>query len=179
MAVSANDVTGTLDEPTPFPTRPGDVAALTACEFACALDLHAALSIDDVCHRFVDDANRALVWLIRFRALTAWCDRPDTGPWLRAEPVRAERECAVAASFILNEHWEFDAGEFRSAVQSVAPRRRLVLGHKHKAEPDTHGDEHRCEYETCTACPLSLSELVLHLPFAPPCGVPLLHGRDK
>jgi|RhiMethySRZTD1v2_1073278.scaffolds.fasta_scaffold31943_5 hypothetical protein len=106
--------------PTPFPTRPSDVAALTASEFAGALDLHASVSIDDVCQRFVDDANRALVWLIRFRALTAWCERTDTRPWLRAEPVRAERACAMAAGFVLNDNWEFDAGEFRSAVQSVA-----------------------------------------------------------
>jgi len=109
------------NRPTPFPTRPSDVAALTASEFACALDLHASVTIDDVCDRFVDDANRALVWLIRFRALTAWCERTDIGPWLHAEPVRAERACAMAASFVLNEHWEFDAGKFRFAVQSVAP----------------------------------------------------------
>ena len=107
--------------PTPFPTRPCDVAAVTASEFACVRDLHASVSIDDVCQRFIDDANRALVWLIRFRALTAWCDRTETAPWLRGEPVRAERACAMAASFVLNEDWEFDAGEFRSAVQSVAP----------------------------------------------------------
>jgi hypothetical protein len=143
MAVRANEVRRALEElvaaldrrlprvaapvvrgnirPTPFPTRPSDVAALTPSEFARALDLHASVSIDDVCHRFVDDANRALVWLIRFRALTTWCERTDTDPWLRAEPVRAERACAMAASFVLNEDWEFDAGEFRSAVQSVAP----------------------------------------------------------
>jgi hypothetical protein len=143
LAVGANELRRALDElvagldrrllraappavrgnirPTPFPTRPSDVATLTASEFARAVDLHASVSIDDVCHRFADDANRALVWLIRFRALTAWCERTDTGPWLRAEPVRAERACAMAASFVLNEQWEFDAGEFRSAVQSVAP----------------------------------------------------------
>jgi hypothetical protein len=106
--------------PTPFPARPSDVAALTASEFACAQDLHASVSIDDVCQRFVDDTNRALVWLIRFRALTAWCERTDTDPWLRTEPLRAERACAMAASFALNDNWEFDAGRFRSAVQSVA-----------------------------------------------------------
>jgi hypothetical protein len=122
MALSANELRRALEElPTAFPTRPSDVAALTASEFACAVDLHASVSIDDVCHRFVDDANRALVWLIRFQALTAWCERPDTGPWLRAAPVRAERACALAASFVLNEHWGFDASDLRSAVQSLAP----------------------------------------------------------
>jgi hypothetical protein len=105
---------------TPFPARPSDVATLTASEFACGLHLQASVSIDDVCRRFLDDANRALVWLIRFRALSAWCERTDTVPWLRAEPLRAQRACTLAASFALNEHWEFDAGEFRSAVHSVA-----------------------------------------------------------
>jgi hypothetical protein len=105
---------------TPFPARPSDVASLTASEFACGLHLQASVSIDDVCQRFLDDANRALVWLIRFRALTAWCERTETVPWLRAEPVRAQRACTLAASFALNEHWEFDAGKFRSAVHSVA-----------------------------------------------------------
>jgi hypothetical protein len=109
-----------VSRPTPFPANPSDVATLTVPEFACAVDLKAPVSIDDVCQRFVDDANRALVWLIRFRALMAWCERTDTVPWLRAEPVRAQRACAVAASFALNENWEFDAGKFRSAVQSVA-----------------------------------------------------------
>jgi hypothetical protein len=104
---------------TPFPTSPSDVAVLTVPEFACALDLSAPVTIDDICQRFVDDANRALVWLIRFRALTAWCERVDTVPWLRAEPVRAQHACAVAASFTLNEDWEFDADQFRSAVQST------------------------------------------------------------
>lgn len=119
MAVTP--LVGGNGRPTPFPTRPSDVAALTASEFACARELQASVSIDDVCQRFVDDANRALVWLIRYRALTAWCDRTETVSWLRAEPVRADRACAMAASFVLNDNWEFDAGEFRSAVQSVAP----------------------------------------------------------
>jgi len=55
---------------------------------------------------------------------------------------------------------------------------QIVLGHEHKAEPDTQGDEDDREYDTCTACPLSLSELVLELPFAPARGVRLLNGRD-
>lgn len=105
---------------TPFPANPSDVAALTVPEFTYALELTASVSIDAVCRRFVDDANRALVWLIRFRALTAWCERTDTAPWLRAEPSHAQHACELAASFDLNEDWEFDADEFRSAVQSIA-----------------------------------------------------------
>ena len=56
---------------TPFPARPCDVVALTVREFACSLDLDAAASLDVACRRFLDDANRALVWFIGFRAL--WC----------------------------------------------------------------------------------------------------------
>jgi hypothetical protein len=56
---------------TPFPTNPSDVVALTVPEFTCELDLDGAASLDEVCRRFVDDTNRALVWFIRFRALTA------------------------------------------------------------------------------------------------------------
>jgi hypothetical protein len=40
-------------------------------EFTCELDLKEAVSLDALCRRFVDDANRAIVWAIRFRALTA------------------------------------------------------------------------------------------------------------
>ena len=118
-SVAAATLRGTISA-TPFPTRPSDVAALTASEFACPLDLHSSVSIDNVCERFVDDANRALVWLIRFRALTAWCERTDSVAWLRADPVRAERACALAAGFALNGSWEFDAGDFRTALQYVA-----------------------------------------------------------
>jgi hypothetical protein len=105
---------------TPFPTRPSDVVALTVPEFTSELDLKTSASIDAVCRRFLDDANRALVWFIRFRALTAWCARTDIEAWLQSEPSRAEHACAVAASFELNEQWEFDAEPFRSAVRSAA-----------------------------------------------------------
>ena len=111
---------------TPFPTSPSDVATLTVPEFTCELQLNASVSIDDVCQRFVEDANRALVWLIRFRALTAWCERTDTARWLHAEPLRAQHARELAASFELNEDWEFDAGEFRSAVRSMATRYRVA-----------------------------------------------------
>ena len=105
---------------TPFPARPSDVAALTVPEFTSQLDLSRAASIDSVCRRFVEDANRALVWFIRFSALTAWRERTDMAAWLDAEPTHARHACEVAASFELNDNWEFDAEPFRSAVESVA-----------------------------------------------------------
>ena len=104
---------------TPFPVRPCDVVALTVPEFACALDLDAATSLDVGCQRFLDDANRALVWFIRFRALTAWCERADMAAWLTSGPSLAGYACEVAASFKLNEQWQFDAEAFRSAVESI------------------------------------------------------------
>src|SRR5689334_18680906 len=105
---------------TPFPTNPSDVVALTVLEFTCELDLTGSVSLDAVCRRFLDDTNRALVWLIRFRALTAWCERTDVGGWLQSEPSHTQHACQLAASFALNDDWEFDAERFRSAVDSVA-----------------------------------------------------------
>jgi hypothetical protein len=105
---------------TPFPTNPSDVVALTVPEFTCELDLNGSVSLDAVCRRFVDDTNRALVWFIRFRALTAWCERTDVGVWLQSEPSHTQHACQLAASFALNDDWEFDAERFRSAVDSVA-----------------------------------------------------------
>ena len=105
---------------TPFPTSPSNVVALTVSEFACGLSLNPSPSIDAVCQLFLDDTNRALVWFIRFRALTAWRERADMAAWLHAEPAHARHACAVAASFGLNDDWEFEAEPFRSAVKSVA-----------------------------------------------------------
>jgi hypothetical protein len=105
---------------TPFPTSPSNVAALTVSEFASGLDVNETVLLDTVCQRFVGDTNRAVVWLIRFRALTAWRERTDVAAWLHAEPVHARCACEVAASFELNDAWGFDAEPFRSAVQSVA-----------------------------------------------------------
>jgi hypothetical protein len=104
---------------TPFPAKPGDVVALTALEFACALDLDAAASLDLGCQRFLDDANRGLVWFIRFRALTAWSERADMAAWLTSGASHARHACEVAASFRLNDDWQFDAEAFRSAVESI------------------------------------------------------------
>jgi hypothetical protein len=108
---------------TPFPSRPCEVVALTVPEFTCELDLNAAAPFDGVCHRFLDDANRAVVWLIRFRALTGWCEREDIAAWLRTEPPYARYACEVAASFELNDAWEFDPERFRSSVELVSPSR--------------------------------------------------------
>jgi hypothetical protein len=94
--------------------------ALTVPEFTCELDLNGSVSLDAVCRRFVDDTNRALVWFIRFRALTAWCERTDVSVWLQSERSHAQHACELAASFDLNDDWEFDAERFRSAVGSVA-----------------------------------------------------------
>ena len=105
--------------PTPFPTCPSDVVALSVAEFAYGLDLDRSVPIDAVCRRFLDDANRAVVWVIRFRALTAWCERTDIVAWLHAEPGHADHAREVAASFALNDDWEFDAEPFRSAVEAL------------------------------------------------------------
>ena len=104
---------------TPFPTRPCDVVTLTVPEFACALDLGPAASLDVGCRRFLDDANRGLVWFIRFRALMAWCERADMAAWLTSGASHARHACEVAASFNLNDEWQFDAEAFRSAVESI------------------------------------------------------------
>lgn len=104
---------------TPFPSRACEVVALTVPEFTRELDLNATVSFDRVCRRFLEDSNRALVWFIRFRALTDWCERDDVTAWLKSEPARAQHASELAASFELNDDWEFDSEGFRSAVDSV------------------------------------------------------------
>ena len=104
-------------ETTPFPAKPCDVVALTVAEFTRDLDLNAMVSLDDICRRFIDDTNKALVWVIRFRALAAWCVRTDVASWLGSRPSHAQHACEVAATFELNGEWEFDADAFRSAVE--------------------------------------------------------------
>ena len=125
---------------TPFPASPSDVVALTVAEFTCELDLNASVSIDAVCRRFLDDANRALVWLIRFRALTTLCERTDMAPWLRSAPSLAQHAGELAASFELNQDWEFDAERFRSALESVA---RKIKHCPSEAEPHAPRSEAR------------------------------------
>lgn len=103
---------------TPFPATPAEVVPLTISEFTCDLDLCTTVSIDVICRRFFDDANRALVWLIRFRALTSWCARADMSAWLQVSAARSQSACEAAASFGLNGQWEFEPESFRSAVDS-------------------------------------------------------------
>jgi hypothetical protein len=107
---------------TPFPSTPGQVVALSVSEFACERDLNAAVSFDSVCRRFLEDANRALVWFIRFHALTAWCERGDVADRLRSDSSHARYACEVAASFELNGEWEFDADAFCLAVDTMDAR---------------------------------------------------------
>ena len=105
---------------TPFPATPCDVVTLSVPEFTCDLELNGSVLLDAVCRRFLEDTDRAVVWFIRFRALKTWCERMDVAHWLRSEPSHAHRARELAASFDLNDAWEFDADRFRSAVESVA-----------------------------------------------------------
>jgi hypothetical protein len=105
---------------TPFPSRASEVVALTVPEFGYGLDLNAAGAFEGVCQHFLEDANRALVWFIRFRALSSWCEKADMAAWLQVNPAYSRHAREVAASFTLNDDWEFDAEPFRSAVESVA-----------------------------------------------------------
>jgi hypothetical protein len=109
---------------TPFPTRPIDVVALTVQEFMSDLDMDHAPSLDVICRRFVADANLALVWWIRFRALKAWCTRADMIDWLHTAEAPTSRDlCEVAASLELNDRWEFEAERFCSAVDVMVSER--------------------------------------------------------
>ena len=87
--------------PTPYPKRPIDVVALTCPEFLFDLRTSDVSSLDVVCRRFEDDVNRALVWLIRFRALRAWCASADKAGWLSAGSEIPRDVCEVAAGFDL------------------------------------------------------------------------------
>ena len=105
---------------TVFPALPGDVAVLTAGEFAFDLEWNNAASLDEVSRRFGNDANHALVWLIRFRALKTWCAREDSAQWMTG--ARMSHICEVAARFELNEQWEFDPEAFCLAVDAMCNR---------------------------------------------------------
>ena len=103
---------------TVFPALPGDVAVLTVGEFAFDLEWNNAASLDEVCRRFGNDANRALVWFIRFRALKTWCAREDSAQ--RMTGAGMSHICEVAARFELNEQWEFDPETFCLAVDAMS-----------------------------------------------------------
>jgi hypothetical protein len=111
---------------TPFPAVPKDVAVLTVQEFTFDLDEldgPRVPSMERVCNAFVDDANRALVWWIRFGALQTWCASPDVMARATADARISRDAREVAASFPLNHHWGFDSSAFGRAVDRVALRR--------------------------------------------------------
>lgn len=97
--------------------------ALTVLEFTSELDPIASTSLDRVCQRFVDDENRALVWLIRAKALQAWSGQPEMASLLSGSDVGRRVASELAASFALNEQWDFDANDFRLSVESLIARR--------------------------------------------------------
>jgi hypothetical protein len=106
-----------------FPVLPSDVAALPVHEFTVDLETDQIASIDAICKAFTGDANRALVWLIRFRALNTLCARADVAAW-RREGLHTSRDiCEVAARFGLNDQWEFDSVQFCAAVDRLVDQR--------------------------------------------------------
>jgi hypothetical protein len=108
---------------TAFPTKPADVVALTSREFSFDVEMSEAPTLDFVCARFVDDVNRALVYLIRFRALKEWRARANVTDWL-SDGSRTSRDvCEVAARFALNDQWQFDPDGFCTAVDAVVSER--------------------------------------------------------
>jgi hypothetical protein len=111
---------------TPFPATPADVAVLTVQEFTFDLDEfdgHEIPSMERICRTFMDDANRALVWWIRFGALNAWRANPDVIARSMSDSGILRDACEVAASFPLNPLWEFDAMDFGRALDGMALRR--------------------------------------------------------
>ena len=111
---------------TAFPATPGAVAVLTIQEFAFAhdeLECRRVPSLERVCGMFANDANRALVWCIRFGALKNWSTRSDVIAQVTASPSTLREACEAAAGFPLNQRWEFDPEGFRSAIEAVAVRR--------------------------------------------------------
>jgi hypothetical protein len=111
---------------TAFPATPDEVAALTPQEFTFDLDDldgNHPPSMDRVCRTFMDDSNRALVWWIRFGALKAWCARTDVMARLNSGSMILQDARDVAASFPLNNLWEFEPAPFYSALEAVTVRR--------------------------------------------------------
>lgn len=111
---------------TPFPATPADVAVLTVQEFTFDLDEfdgHRIPSMDRICRTFMNDANRALVWWIRFDALEAWRTNPDVNERSMSDSGILRDACEVAASFPLNPRWGFDATDFGRALDGMALRR--------------------------------------------------------
>ena len=105
------------------PTRPMDVAELTALEFTYELEWNNSPSFDEVCRRFGNDGNRAAAWLIRFRALQAWWACDGMAQWLTDVAGTPRDICEVAAGLELNDLRQFDADAFCSAVDRVIAQR--------------------------------------------------------
>lgn len=95
-----------------FPATPADVARLTVDEFVCGLEVSSA-PLDAICRRFGDDTNRALVWVMRQRALQTFMAHLEPGC------LDETRETAqqLAAVFTLNDDWEFDRAPFLAAIE--------------------------------------------------------------
>jgi hypothetical protein len=111
---------------TPFPATPADVAVLTVQEFTFDLDefdRDGIPSMETICRAFIDDANRALVWWIRFGALQAWRTNPDVIARSTSDSGFLRDACEVAASFPLNPLWEFETTDFDRALDGMALRR--------------------------------------------------------
>ena len=108
---------------TPFPAHPVQVVALTVQEFTAALNLTECPTLDDMCARFGDDANRALAWLVRYSALTTVRQNATVGFWLTGRACSTRDLYEVAASLALNEQWEFDPVAFCAAVERLEARR--------------------------------------------------------
>jgi hypothetical protein len=112
---------------TAFPATPRDVAVLSIQEFTSdldELDESQIPSLDRVCRTFMHDANRALVWWIRFGALQALCARTDVMAQLNSGSMTLRDACELAASFPLNHHWEFEPNDFCSAISQ---RHRSIM----------------------------------------------------
>jgi len=111
---------------TPFPATPADVAALTVQEFTFDLDefeRHGIPSMERICRTLMDDANRALVWWIRFGALKAWHTNHDVIARSMSDSAILRDACEVAAGFPLNPQWEFDTTDFGRTLDGMALRR--------------------------------------------------------
>ena len=113
---------------TPFPLKPSDVPALSVQEFTFGCDFDYSPPFADICSRFATDANRAVVWLVRFRALQALKRDGRMLSWIRSQPERRQGTLVdgvfeAAATQPLNESWEFDTYEFCTAVETLAMRR--------------------------------------------------------
>ena len=90
-------------------------------EFACALDLDAATSLDVGCQRFLARRREPGTGVVHPLPRADRVVRTRRhGRLADVRPVtRLVNACEVAASFKLNEQWQFDAEAFRSAVESI------------------------------------------------------------